>query len=421
MAMVAEARWQRRSGGGLGGALAWLALAALGALSAGCGRGGNGAEASKDTAGTVASPPPAAVRVRFARAEHRSLPPVLEFNGTLDAEQSSEVATQVAGVVTKITVDVGTRVKRGETLVVLDTRDAGLRVTQAQANAEQARARLGLDPGGKFDPQAVPEVRAAKEAMDLAATEAARTKSLVESGAASEAAYDNARTAAERAKAQYDASLSAARQSWASYGAAQAQLGQAQKAAADSVIRAPFEGAVAERKINVGEYANTGRALVTLVQDDPLRLRLDVPEADLARIGINSRVVVSVAAYPGRTFEGVVRRIGASVRAQSRTLPVEAEVPNTKGELRPGFFARASVVLKGENESATVVPQTAIGTTGSSSRVFVRAGGRVSERLVMVGRQAGDLVAVTGNVNPGDEVAVENVAALSDGAEVTTP
>ncbi|HEU4410396.1 MAG TPA: efflux RND transporter periplasmic adaptor subunit [Polyangiaceae bacterium] len=420
--MVVDAR--RRPGGGRGVA-AWagapLALAALAALSAGCGGRGGGAEASKDTAGGVASAAPAAVRVRFARAEHRSLPPVLEFNGTLDAEQSSEVATQVAGVVSKIPVDVGTRVKRGETLAVLDTRDAGLRVTQAQANAEQARARLGLDPGEKFDPNLVPDVRAAREAMDLANTEAARAKSLVESGAASQAAYDNARSAAERAKAQYDAALSSARQSWASYGAAQAQLSQAQKAAADSVIRAPFDGAVAERKINVGEYANTGRALVTLVQDHPLRLRLDVPENDLPRLGVGSRVVVTVAAYPGRTFEGVVRRIGASVRAQSRTLPVEAEVPNDKGELRPGFFARASVVLQGQNESAIVVPQAALGTTGSSTRVFVRAGGRVSERLVLVGRQAGDLVAVSGNVAPGDEVAVENVAQLSDGVEVTTP
>jgi multidrug efflux pump subunit AcrA (membrane-fusion protein) len=102
-------------------------------------------------------------------------------------------------------------------------------------------------------------------------------------------------------------------------------------------------------------------------------------------------------------------------------MPVEAEVPNDAGELRPGFFAHASVVLKGANESATVVPRAAIGTTGSVSRVFVRAGGRVSERLVTVGRQAGDLVAVGGNVSPGDEVAVEGVASLSDGAEVATP
>ncbi len=424
--MVSDARWQRRLGGGprragAGPRLTPAALAALAALAAieGCGRGQPSAEASKDSAPAASAA--AALRVRFARAEQRSLPPVLEFNGTLDAEQSSEVATQVPGVVTKISVDVGTRVKKGEVLVALDTRDAGLRVTQAQANADQAQARLGVQPGARFDPNQVPDVRAAKEAMDLAVTEAARTKSLVESGSASQAAYDNSRSAAERAKAQYDAALSAARQSWASYGAAQAQLNQAQKAASDSVIRAPFDGAVAERKINVGEYANTGRALVTVVQDDPLRLRMDVPESELPRLGIGTRVVVAVAAYPGRTFEGLVRRIGASVRAQSRTLPVEAEVPNDKGELRPGMFARASVVLKGANEPVTVVPHAALGTAGSASRVFVRAGGRVSERLVMVGRQAGDLVAVSGNVSPGDEVAVENVAALSDGVEVTTP
>lgn len=428
MAMVADAHWQRRPGGGWEGVPAGgrprLARAALGALLAlgslaGCGRGQATAEASKDSAGAVASPPSTAARVRFARAEQRSLPPVLEFNGTLDAEQSSEVATQVAGVVTKIPVDVGTRVKKGEVLVSLDTRDAGLRVTQAQANADQALARLGVQPGAKFDPNLVPDVRAAKEAMDLAVTDASRTKSLVESGSASQAAYDNARSNAERAKAQYDAALSSARQSWASYGAAQAQLSQAQKAASDSVIRAPFDGAVAERKINVGEYANTGRSLVTVVQDDPLRLRLDVPESDLPRVGVGSRVVISVAAYPGRTFEGVVKRIGASVRAQSRTLPVEAEVPNDDGALRPGFFARARIDVGGGDVPALLVPATAVGTTGTTSRVFVRAGTHVVERLVTVGRRVGELVEVQGLLVVGDEVAISEIDKLSDGADVT--
>ena len=114
---------------------------------------------------------------------------------------------------------------------------------------------------------------------------------------------------------------------------------------------------------------------------------------------------------------GTVKRLGASLSQLSRTLPVEAEVPNNDGRLRPGLFARARIVVPGATTPAVLVPEAAVGTTGSSSRVFVKNGSKVVEKLVKTGRRDGALVEVSGIAETG-EVVVTNVDKLVDAADV---
>jgi RND family efflux transporter MFP subunit len=384
--------------------------------SFGCSRSSPPPPASSVVAG--ASSASASVPVRFAKVESRMLPRTLEVSGTLDADERSEVAAQTGGAVVKVEVDVGSRVKEGDVLVRLDARDAALRAASASATATQQSARLGIRAGEKFDPLTVPDVRAAKEAMDLAVSEADRTKALFDSGTVSQAAWDQARSQAERARAQYDVARNGVDQTWAGMLAAQAQARLAQKAQDDTLIRAPFAGAVVEKRIAPGEFAAPGRVVVVLVRDNPLRLRMDIPETDVSEIALGKRVEMTVAAYPGRTFSGEIKRIGASLKQASRTLPVEAEIPNDAGELHPGFFARAQVAVAQGEAQALLVPRNAVGHTGNTSRLFVRAGDRVLEKLVTVGRDAGDLVEVKGQIAAGEEVAVDHVDTLTDGAEV---
>ncbi|APR85914.1 Macrolide-specific efflux protein MacA [Minicystis rosea] len=362
--------------------------------------------------------PSAALTVHFQKIVERKLPPTITASGTLAADETSEVASPGPGVVMKVEVDVGSRVKRGDVLVQIDPRDPSLKVQQANAATAQAFARLGIKAGEGFDAGKVADVRAAKEAMDLAVADADRTKRLVQTGSVSEATWDQARTRAEQARAQYDAALNGAQQAYAALLAAQAQAGQAAKAMSDTAIRAPFDGAVAERRISPGEYAQTGRVVAVVVRDNPLRLRLDVPEVDAGRVAIGQEVLVTVASAPGKPFHGIVKRVGASVRQQSRALPVEAEVPNDDARLKAGFFARAEILLPGGESTALLVPRSAIGTTGVASRIFVRAGSRVVERLVTVGREVDGLAEIRGTVAVGEEVALESVDKLSDGAEV---
>jgi RND family efflux transporter MFP subunit len=199
---------------------------------------------------------------------------------------------------------------------------------------------------------------------------------------------------------------------------AQSQAGLSAKSLDDTKIRAPFDGVVVERRISPGEFATGGRVVVVIMRDDPLRLRFDVAERSVGGLAVGQPVELSVAAHPGRTFTGTVKRIGGSVKVQSRTLPVEAEVPNTEGLLKPGFFARALVALVGDPKPALFVPRAALSPAATGQRVFVKTGGRVVERLVVVGAADGDLVQVSGKLEADEEVAIDHLEALSDGAAV---
>lgn len=382
-----------------------------------------GAVACKKTP-TPPGPEPAAsaataqaLAVRFAKVESKKLPPVLEISGTLDPDEKSEVAAQFAGAVKSVAVDVGTRVKKGDVLVVLDASEAALRLAAAKSAADAQRARLGLNGGG-FDAEAVPDVKAAKEARDLAVTEAKRSEELAKSGSVAQAVVDQAKSNAQRAEANYQAALNGAKQGYASLKTAEAQAGLSGKNLKDTKVVAPFDGAVAERRVSAGEFANVGRVVAVVVKDDPLRLKIDVPETEVAGVALDAPVTLRVSAYPGRDFQGTVKRIGAAINSYSRTLPVEAEVQNGDGTLRPGFFVRAQVALKGEPSEVLLVPEAAVGSTGSNARVFVREGNRVLEKLVSVGRHVGGQVEIRGPVKAGDEVAVESVAELTDSREV---
>jgi len=394
-----------------------LSALLLGGLTlAGCARSESPSpEPGARPAASVEAP----IAVRFARVEVRKLPRVLELTGTLDPDERSEVAAQTSGLVTRTAVDVGTRVKKGDVLIELDSREAALKLAGAIAAAEQQRARLGAKNGDRVDPNSVPEVRSARETRELAARESERAQALAKSGAVSSAEADQAKTAAERAEAQLEAARSGVDQTRAALDAARAQAHLSRKAVTDTRIRAPFDGAIVERRVSPGEFASVGRVVVVLVDDDPLRLRLDVPESEVGAIALSAPVTVSVTAHPRREFAGSVTRLAPSLDPASRTLRVEADIPNEQGLLRPGFFARVRVALTGEPADVLLVPKSAVGKSGTAARVFVRKNSVVTERLLTTGRELGNLVEVRGPLAAGEEVATEAIQQLSDGAEVT--
>lgn len=404
---------QARRGARLG---AW-GLLATGMLLVGCHKKSD-ATADMARAAASAEAKKAAVPVKFQRPTSKMLPQTIEVSGTLAADETSEVATQVAGQVVAVNVDVGSHVKKGDVLVQLDAREAQLRSAQASATRDQAWARLALPPNTKFDPTLVPDVKAAKETMDLAVADAERSKSLFDSGAISQASWDAARTNSERAKAQYDMALAGAKQALATYSSAQAAAGLAGKSLTDTAIRAPFDGAIAEKRVSPGEFASVGKVMVVVVQDNPLRMRMDIAEADIGKVAVGNQVAITVSAYPDRVFMGTMKRIGASLKATSRALPVEAEVKNDDGVLKSGLFAKARLEVPGGTTKALLLPEAALGSTGQTFRIFVKSGTNVTERLVVPGRRMDGMVEVVGNLAETDEVAVTSIDKLSDGAEV---
>ncbi len=400
---------------GLGG-FALVALLASSALASGCGKKGE-TQATSEAAGQQAGAS-APISLSFAAVVEKEVPQRLEVSGTLDADERAELAAQTMGSVLAVNVDLGTRVKKGDVLVELDGREAALRVTSANATAASQKARLGLEPGQKFDPDQVADVRAARDARDLARAEFERAKALYESNTISRAQYDQAASAKDRAEAGYESARNGASQAWSSLVATQAQAGLSGKALEDTKIRAPFDGVIVEKRIAPGEFAAVGRVVAVLVRDNPLRFRFEVPESAVASVALESPVDLRVAAYPEKTFRAVVKHLGGSLKVQTRTLPVEAYLANDDLSLRPGFFATASLQLGGAPQKVLYVPRAAAQPVGSGHRVFVKKGGVVQERLVVLGATDGELVEAKGQLAAGDEVAIDKLSELADGAVI---
>ena len=408
----------------IGLALLALVILALG-MSAACKRSNGAPNTNSAAAG------PAVIEVSTAAAILRQLPRYFEATGSLAANEQSDVMPETSGKIAAVTFDIGSYVKRGQTMVKIDDADLRLRVQQAQAQLDQAKAtlrqneaKIGLRPGQKFSPENVPEVAAARAAWDLAEANLRRYEKLIESGDISRAAYDQQKSQRDQLREQYEVAVHQAQQNYAAVAnaqgvvdAAQTQLALAKRSVNYSVITAPIAGYVSDRTADVGEYVSPQQKVATIVNLNPLRVRIDIPEQAIPRVHVGESVSVAVSAYPDRSFAGHLARISPSVTATSRTLTVEAEVENPSGELKPGQFATVRILLP-QSAPAVLVPQRALREISGATYIFVIKNGRAEQRLVQAGQKEGDLVELVSGVAADELVATNNVDQLSDGVTV---
>lgn len=390
--------------------LAALACCAVAAVAAGCGpRGTAQTQAAEAPVRPVSVAPVAAIERPIAR--------FIRATGGLAAQEQADVAAETGGRVIATPVERGTVVAQGAELIRVSATESDAQAKEAEANAAQIEARLGLQPGGHFDVNAVPEVQNAAASFALAQSEFARIQSLLDQRVVSQSEFDQRRTQLEAARQQVEVAKNAAAQQYQALQAARARLTLAEKVVADTVVRAPFSGVVAQRLVSVGDYVSRGTKVAIVVRIDPLRVELTVPAQFISAVGVGQPVTFEVDAYPGRTFEGRVRYVSPALEANQRALTVEAMVANTKGELKPGLFATARLE-QAEKTPGLLVPQAAVQTLGGTSRVFVVAGDAVEERLVTVGQMVDDLIEITKGLNRGERVATTNLAQLVDGLKI---
>jgi membrane fusion protein (multidrug efflux system) len=181
-------------------------------------------------------------------------------------------------------------------------------------------------------------------------------------------------------------------------------------------VRAPFPGLVSERYVSVGEYVMPSTKVAHIVDIDPLRLELTIPEQNMSAVHEGQEVSFQVGAFPDRTFTGVVHYIGPAVRATTRDLVFEAMVSNKDKLLRPGLFATAQLDVG--KQKLPVVPRSAIKTDGDTSRLYAVVEKHVEERIVQLGPVAGDVVGVLKGVNAGERIVAKPTDEISDGVEV---
>jgi len=379
----------------------------------------------------AANPAPAILEVSTVAAVVRQLPRFFEATGTLAADVQTDVQPQTAGKVVAVGVDMGSPVSKGQMLVRLEDADYKLRLDQAVAQLDSAKAavsqaeeKLGLQPGQKFDPERVADVSGARANYNLAESNFQRAQKLIESGDISRAEFDQRKSQRDALKQAYESAIAQARQNYAAVLVArtnvtnaQTQVDLARRTLSYTVVSAPIGGYVLDRPVDVGTYVSTTTKVATIVKTNPLWIRIDIPEQAVQQIKTGQSVSLSTTSWPDRTFSGRVARISPNVSASSRTLTVEAEIDNRGGALKPGQFATVRILLP-QSEPAVLVPQRALRTISGATYVFVIKNGHAEQRLVQSGQTEGDLVEIKSGVVADEVVATSTVEQLSDGAAV---
>jgi RND family efflux transporter MFP subunit len=359
----------------------------------------------------------ARVSVAPVEAAERPIARFIQATGTLMAEERADVAAETSGRVVAAPIERGTALGQGAELIQLSPAETDAQAREADANAAQIEARLGVTAEKPFDVDSVPEVKNAKATYDLAQSEFARIRSLLDQRVVSQSEFDQRRTQVEATRQQYEAARNGAAQQYQSLQAARARVSLARKALADTVVRAPFSGLVAERLVSVGDYVTRGMKVAVVVRINPLRAQLTVPEQFISAVAVGQPITFEVDAYAGRRFGGTIRYVSPTLQADQRALTVEAVVPNPGNELKPGLFATARI-QQPKQTPAILVPISAVQTATGTSRVWVLNGDRVEERVVTIGQPLDTLVDVTSGLTAGERVATANVAQLTDGMAV---
>jgi RND family efflux transporter MFP subunit len=391
----------------LAAALFFVALA--GTVS--CSREQKKAEAS--------SKAPEPLTVQTVAARSRLLDNTVSVTGSLNPDETVSLGSEVPGRITAIHVDFGQSVRKGQVVAELDKQELSLALERARASLAQALARLGLDPSQEeVRPETTPAIRQAQAQMEDARTRFRSAESLVKTGDISQERYIEIQKMYQARQAVYDAARDEARTLLAQVQALRAEVALAQKRLNDATVRAPFDGSVSQKLLSPGQYIKENTPIITLVKTNPLRLRVEVPEAAVGVVRVGTTLSFSTDAAPGSKFHALVRELNPSLDPQSRTLTAEARLTQSDPRLRPGMFVQVQLVVQKGTE-AVLVPRRALYSIAGLTKLFTVRDGRVVEHKITPGQEIENWVAVPREaVNPGDQVAVSGLQQLINGLPV---
>jgi RND family efflux transporter MFP subunit len=345
--------------------------------------------------------------VKVARVAEIPVGASVSVTGTLAAQDEATLSVKVPGRLGAVAVDLGSVVRRGQVVAQVEPQDYKLRVQQAEAALQQARARLGLAPEGdddRVDLEKTGTVRQARAVLEQERENRKRVVALVEQGVIPRAEFDTADANFKVAESKYQDALEEIRNRQGLLAQRRSELAIARQALADTTVVAPFDGVVQEKRASVGEYLAAGAPIVTIVRVNPLRFRGEVPEreAESVRAGQPVRVTVEGDA---RLYAGRIVRLSPTINQQNRVLVVEAEI-NNPGSLRPGGFARAEIVTN-SGDTAVTVPPSAVVTFAGIEKVITIEDGKAKEKPVTTGRRADTWTEVLSGVSVGEPVVVD--------------
>jgi multidrug efflux pump subunit AcrA (membrane-fusion protein) len=347
------------------------------------------------------------LQVKIVQVEFRQVRRNVDSVGSLFAYEEVTVSSEVEGKVDEVLVDVGDRVTRGQPIVKVSPVELQLSLDQQRAALQQVRARLGLPERSDDlkDVRDAAEVKKAAADLNDADQKYQRAKSLFDQGLLPRQSFDEAEARYKATRAAYDLAVQAVQNLRAQLAQYRASLALAEKKLTDSVIRAPFAGQIKERGVTPGQYLKVQTPVMIIVNVDPLRVRLKVPEKMAGWVKTGQSVSISVEAYPERTFGGKVSRINPSVDQQTRSFEVEALINNSDGTLKPGFFVKARIPSE-KMESALLIPESALVYEYGLYKVYAIDGNQLREREVKIGDRSPNGVEIIDGLARGESVAV---------------
>jgi membrane fusion protein (multidrug efflux system) len=310
----------------------------------------------------------------------KSLKPFIESIGTLNPFEEVTISAEVEGVLRSVKVEEGTQVLKGMLLGAIDDSDYSLEVKRAEAALRQAEATL-----------------------ENTKLEFKRKDTLYKEELVTKQQYDDVTTRLSLTEAEVER--------------AKASLSLARLKLQKTKITSPLACVVKEKRVSAGDFVKNGTPLFVIIQSNPLKLRFTVPEKDVGRLKINQEAVLTVDGFAGREFKGKVNIVFPNVEEKTRTLQVEALVPNSDGVLKPGLFAKVTLYTAGERETI-VVPVTSLLYEAEKVRVFIIEGDRAKERPVKLGSKYGELMEILDGVQTGEKVVAAGQQNLSEGAKV---
>lgn len=323
----------------------------------------------------------------------------IEVIGALAAKFGADVRSEYTGIATDVYVTEWVKVKKGDPLAKLDTREIEVALQRALAGVEVAKANLLQMEVG--------ENRANREYE--------RAGKLKEEGLITQQALDDARTEKLAAAARIEAGKAQIR-------LADEEVKQVQTRLTKTLLRSPIDGMVSLRNVNVGDFVGEmgAKSMFRIVDNRVLDLTVTVPSGEMASLRPGQLITFSTDALPGKTFSGKVMFINPIVNEADRSIKVVAEVDNRNEQLKSGLFVTGRIKT-GERKGVLKIPRAALLTwdvPGKKGEIFVVQGDLAKRRMVRTGALSGDLVEVTEGVEPGNLVITRGGFNVKDGDKV---
>ncbi|GIW91276.1 MAG: RND transporter [Pirellulaceae bacterium] len=387
---------------------AWMACLTA-CLLAGCHpQAGDKAQSDAAAGAGVQSTELPVLKTRLVQVKQQRWPHIVRSQGSLVADDVSQIGATVAGRVAEVHVDLGDRVDAGDQLVTLDQEEFRIQVAQAEAALHEARAAVGLGPDTpleSLDPTQAPAVREAKTVWDEARLRLERARGLRAAMAISAEELDQIAAAEQVAAARYASALNAANERIQQIRVRTAELDLAKRRLKEAVTVAPFRGFVAQRHVAPGAYVQVGQPLVTLVRMDELRFRGSLPERYAAQLQLGQKVELSIEGF-SEPVSSRITRISPQVDELTRAIAFEAVVPNSDYRYRAGLFAEARVYVD-EQRTALVIPASAMWEFAGTEKVFLVVNRQAKEHQIVAGQKRGQLVEVLEGLKEGDWIVLD--------------